>query len=226
MAATDSTTATKTAKAKAARKATGPVERRMLELRDAAATDPAGAQEQTWEWIQQLGRNGEEEQLAELFGLGDIPENLDGQTEGILVRFVAPPVLGPALNQITQIWMPWLGKRFDAASSKGENLLATSAHWPSKLLWPTYAMREAEDGRFAFDFNTAVEAGRIEPSPQVLVIDYAPIEDNPNLIIRQIRDELVQLVPGAHLGRMLFKLPGNRGYANLAYFALRQPNLA
>jgi hypothetical protein len=55
----------------------------------------------------------------------------------------------------------------------------------------------------------------------VLVIDYAPVTENPDLIIRQIRDELVQLLPSTYLGRILFKLPGDR-LSNIGYFALKQ----
>lgn len=48
---------------------------------------------------------------------------------------------------------------------------------------------------------------------------------NPNFLIRQIRDELVELVPGTHLGRILFRLPGplTDRFTNIGYFALRQP---
>ncbi|MEA2182307.1 MAG: cholesterol oxidase [Solirubrobacteraceae bacterium] len=40
-----------------------------------------------------------------------------------------------------------------------------------------------------------------------------------------IRDELVELVPNTHLGRILFRLPALRGerFTNVGYFALRQP---
>jgi hypothetical protein len=39
-------------------------------------------------------------------------------------------------------------------------------------------------------------------------------------VIRQIRDELVEIVPGANLGKMLVKLP-RRPYFNALYFALK-----
>ena len=56
---------------------------------------------------------------------------------------------------------------------------------------------------------------------RVLKIDYEPVTTNPRLVIRQIRDELVELVPDTYLGRILFKVRGGR-YANIGYFALRQ----
>jgi len=221
---------TKTANSSTPKKATrkpaapkGPVETRLAELRKQAKTDPKGAQDATWAWIKKLGAGGKDAELEQLFGKGKVPAPIDGQTEGILVRFVSPPVVGPVLNRITSAWMPWVGKQFSSEDSKGENTLTNSAVLPSKLLWPLYKMRKAAGTHTAFDFETKVEPGRIKPAPKVLVIDYAPIEENPDLLIRQIRDELVELVPNTHLGRMLFKLPGRRGYANLAYFALKQP---
>jgi hypothetical protein len=93
--------------------------------------------------------------------------------------------------------MPWLGKKFYPEEKRGENTLTDSARWPSKLLWPLYSTGDSPLGRTAFDFTTYVEAGKLDPSVDVLVIDYASVRTNPRLLIRQIRDELVQIVPGA-----------------------------
>jgi hypothetical protein len=83
-------------------------------------------------------------------------------------------------------------------------------------------MRADEGGKAAFDFLTRIERGMVEPAVDVLVIDYEPVSSNPKMLIRQIRDELVELVPDTYLGRILFKLGENR-YSNIGYFALRQP---
>jgi hypothetical protein len=82
--------------------------------------------------------------------------------------------------------------------------------------------RPGGGGRLAFDFETRIERGASEPAVDVLVIDYAPVERNPRLVIRSIRDELVQVVPGAHLGRILWRHADGR-YTNIGYFALRTP---
>jgi hypothetical protein len=55
----------------------------------------------------------------------------------------------------------------------------------------------------------------------VLVIDYESVETNPRLLIRQIRDELVQIVPGANLGKMLVNVPRQRELICACYFALK-----
>ena len=54
-------------------------------------------------------------------------------------------------------------------------------------------------------------------------IDYHDVESNPRLLIRSIRDELVELVPGAYLGKMLWRHDAER-HTLLAYFALREPS--
>ena len=52
------------------------------------------------------------------------------------------------------------------------------------------------------------------------MIDYAPVESNPDHLIRSIRDELVEIVPGANLGKIMHR-NGDGGYRNWGFFALR-----
>ena len=53
-----------------------------------------------------------------------------------------------------------------------------------------------------------------------MVIDYSDVKENPYVIIRSIRDELVEVVPGTYLGKILFRLPRDR-YEMIGFFALR-----
>ena len=225
-AASRSTASTRANGAKAATRATPrqapgtPVQKRLARLRDLAKTNPARAQSETWAWIKELGKSRDADGLQELFSLGTAPKGLNGPTDGILVTTFINPLVDLPVRLLTGGWMPWMGKSFDAANNKGTNRLTGSARWPAKLLWPLYKTREAPDGRLAFDFETAVEKGRVEPDVKVLKIDYEPVSTNPRIVIRQIRDELVELVPDTYLGRILFKVRG--GYSNIGYFALRQ----
>jgi hypothetical protein len=205
--------------------AASPVAARLAELRDQAATDPAGAQVTTWAWIKELGARKAADELAELYKLGDPPRGLDGPTEGIFLTALIQGTVDRALTTITGAWMPWLGKAFDAEANRGYNRLAPSARWPAKLLWPFYGTTEEPGARAAFDFETAIEPGKADPDVQVLKIDYGPVESNPRLIIRSIRDELVQLVPDTYLGKSLWRSEddGEERYSCLGYFALRQP---
>ena len=205
-----------------------PIVRRVEALRTLANSDQESARDLCWALFKELGSRAPAHAdaavaLDELFHLGTPPERIDGQTEGILVAFVWRRPVNVALRAITGAWMPWLGKRFDAAGASGDNVLLTSARWPSKLLWPLYRTRAAEGGRAAFDFETAVEPSKDDPSMRALKIDYHDVAENPRLLIRSIRDELVEIVPGAYLGKMLWRHDAER-HTLLAYFALREPS--
>jgi hypothetical protein len=126
---------------------------------------------------------------------------------------------------LTGAWMPWLGKRFDATAQTGDNLLAASARVPVETLWRGYRVQPAGDGEYAaFRFRTYVDAGRVDADRQTLKIDYDS-DDNPALLIRDILDELVQLVPGAYLGKVLLRRRGRRGtrWRLIGYFGLTRP---
>jgi hypothetical protein len=185
------------------------------------------ATEEAWSWIthlqQQLqgNRPGAEDATAALFAAGEPSRGIDGQTDGMLVGWVAPRPFTRVLRPITRVWLPWQGKHFVAAEDRGTNLLTRSARLPAKLPWPLYRTRPAENGRWAFEFETRVEPDALGGAQDVLVIDYKPVKDNPRLIIRSVRDELVWVAGGAHIGRVLLRMP-NGSHHNTAYFALRE----
>ncbi|MDX6643089.1 MAG: hypothetical protein QOD76_1051 [Solirubrobacteraceae bacterium] len=223
--------ATRTAGTKDGTAATAktPVERRAGDLRELAVADPVAARSEAWRWFEDAGRRAGSDrkaadaELNELFRLGKPASGLDGPMDGILVMTTISGVVDPAARLITRLWMPWQGKSFHADADRGENRLVGSARWPAKLLWPRYSMRGASEGLLAFDFETYVEAGKVDPDREVLVIDYAPVDDNPGLVIKSIRDELVEIVPGAYLGKILYRTGEDR-HRNLGYFALRTPS--
>ncbi len=193
-----------------------------------AATQPADAAEAAWSRVlelQELGRSDRTQAdalLNELFRAGSPARGLDGPTDGILVLTTTTKLTDAAFKALTSVWMPWEGKRFDAEASTGDNRMTDDATVVSKVLWPLYSMKDSPAGKIAFDFTTYVEAGEEDPDIEVMVIDYADIKENPRLLIRSIRDELVELVPGAYLGKVLYRLP-TKSYAKLGYFALRTP---
>jgi hypothetical protein len=193
---------------------------RVSDLRNREAADEA------WQWIVDLKEKAKsdgaaaEAELNAIFKLGTPPTNLDGPTDGILVMTTTNPALDAAVRLVTNLWMPWQGKRFDSESRSGDNRMVSSARLPSKLLWPLYKMKDAVDGKLAFDFKTYNDAGKCDPDVQVMVIDYSDVGENPRLVIRSIRDELVEVVPGAYLGKVLFRLPQDR-YEMIGFFALR-----
>jgi hypothetical protein len=204
------------------------IESRVAELREQAASTPLEARDAAWKWFHQLGdqvgrdRDSGTAALNELFALGTAAAGIDGRTEGILV---APLITGPLdslLGRLPRAWLPWLGKRFDEQANRGDNVLRQGARWPAKLLWPLYATRPFGNDRTAFDFETRVEPSEDDPSTEVLVIDYVVVDSNPSFLIKRIRDELVEIVPGANLGKILWR-HGDGSYALIGFFALRSP---
>jgi hypothetical protein len=193
---------------------------RLEDIRALAATEPGHARDAAWLWIRELGESRSSSELGRLFALGKTPPQLDGPTDGILVMLQIAPGLDQALGVISSIQMPWLGKRFDAKAGRGDNRMSGSSRLIAKLLWPRYGMKPTAEGNAAFDFVTRVEPGKEDPETEVLVIDYDPVEDNPDHLIRKIRDELVEVVPGAYLGKVLHRGSGD-SYRNLGFFALR-----
>lgn len=200
------------------------VGQRVAGLRQRAGADPSGAATDTWAWFTDLAAAGSksEAELNELFRTGSPPTDLDGPTEGILVTTTTNKVLDPAVAAATKLWMPWQGKRFDASSGTGDNRITSSGRIASKLLWPLYSMKDAAEGKLAFDFHTYVDDGKDDPDRRVMVIDYKDVEKNPTLVIRSVRDELVEIVPGAYLGKILYRLSSG-SHELIGFFALRTP---
>lgn len=203
------------------------VERRLSELREVAARSPELARDETWAWFRELSeeagrdRTGSARTLNELFRAGVPPKGLDGRTEGILVAPLLASPVDRALRSIAGLWMPWAGKRFHSAESRGDNVLRASARWPAKLLWPLYRTKDIGGDRAAFEFETRVEPGKDDPDIDVLVIDHSVVESNPRLAIKSIRDELVEIVPGANLGKILYRRGDD--HSLIGFFALRSP---
>ena len=204
-----------------------PVAERVARLSTLAESSPAAAREEAWAWIAELSRRARRDrgdalaELALLFRAGRPATGIDGPTEGALVTFTLQPAFDTAIAALTTAWLPWAGKRFEAAAGSGDNLLLRSARIPAKLLWPRYTTRDAGRHLAAFDFETRVEPGALDTDREVLVIDYAPVAANPALVIKSIRDELVEVVPGANLGKMLWRHGDGERHSLLAYFALR-----
>ena len=199
-----------------------PVAKRVEELRAMAKTKKGAdeARDQAWAWFKELGGRRDRAALDEIFALGKAPRGLDGQTDGILVVPLIQGVLDRGMGLLSKAYLPWKGKRFDAANNRGDNLLTGLARYPAKLIWPRYQTKPAPGGRAAFDFETRIEPGKHDPDTKVLVIDYEPVAGNPDHLIRSIRDELVEVAGGAHLGKILYRT-GEDSYRNLGFFALR-----
>jgi hypothetical protein len=203
------------------------VERYLALVQGAAESQPGMAKRLAWNQIRLAGvrarahRSEAHESLNRMFRLGVPPDPpIDGPTKGILVTPVMPRLAEIPFRGLSEAWMPWMGKRFDPSTQSGDNLLRPSARMPSRILWPSYRPADAGDGQLAaFKFRTYASPGTLDTDRQTMKIDYDS-EENPGFLIRDILDELVQIVPGAYLGKVLVRRKRGASWRLLGYFAL------
>ncbi|MBW3594227.1 MAG: hypothetical protein KY391_01510 [Actinobacteria bacterium] len=159
-------------------------------------------------------------ELGDMFRTGRTPDPLpNGMFRGHLVTASISGLLDPFALRIARMWMPWLGKSFDANEMRGVNVLKPAARGAMRILWPNYAPeRELADRIEAFPFRTRVAPGELDPGVDVLKIDY-DFDANPHLV-RRILDELVQIDDGLYLGKILFRRQGS--WSAIGYFTLER----
>jgi hypothetical protein len=161
------------------------------------------------------------EQLDALYRTGSVPDPLpDGFLRG---RLLTMSLSGPSdamIRRIAGLWMPWLGKKFDLATSEGVNVLLPSAKAPMKVLWPSYEPEAVFVDRIeAFPFRNRVAPGAADPDLDVYKIDY-DFDANPGFLIRRILDELVEVDDDVYLGKILLRWRGS--FKPIGYFSLER----
>lgn len=159
------------------------------------------------------------DKLGRLFRLGSVPRP-DGRYEGELVALSTGLLSDPFFEWLTRIYLPWLGKTFDAGKATGDNVFHDNA-WSKatgKLGWPGYRVpsNDPKGTVRVFPFKTYVGPGIDDPDVQVLKIDYT---ESPNpLPVRRVVDELVELPGGYFLGKAHMR--GLREFRRVAFFGL------
>jgi hypothetical protein len=187
------------------------------------ATTATGAREQIHRLEDQLdprrARAAVIAELNELFAGGRVPDPVpDGLLRGRALSSTISPFFDAAGRRLAALYMPWLGKRFDAAAGAGINLLAASALKPMKMMWPSYEPTQVYADRVeAFPFTIRVDNGAVDPDARVLKIDYDS-SANPRFIIRRVLDELVEVDTSLYLGKVLYRF-GNRWHP-IGWFTL------
>ncbi len=161
--------------------------------------------------------------LNDLFRRGRTPDPApDGRYRGeILLVDIAPGLTG-IVDSLVGRADPWLGKRFDAAQARGENIIRPAAEPGARLLWPFYRGYERQQTTtLAFPFRTGVAPARRDPGLHVLKLDYN-VEANPRLFLsaRRIVDELVQVDSDLYLGKWYIHWYWGR-WSMIGFFALR-----
>jgi hypothetical protein len=193
-----------------------------LRLKKASAN--AAVERQALLAARRIGRDrtGTLATLNAIFKLGVAPTApLDGRYRGTLLTPTMNPPVDTFGNFLARLWLPWMGKRFTAATSTGDNVFTPSAPRVGRLIWPFYSdYKPYKPGlSTAFLFNTYVGPGVEDPELSVLKLDYDN-DANPSFLIRIVLDELVQVSGDYYLGKAFLKM--KKGYKLAAFFALRR----
>ncbi len=141
--------------------------------------------------------------LNNFFRAGKPPSTpLMGPLTGSLLLVDLAPGLNQLIEAITNAWLPWKGKHFDARTQTGDNIFTRDSLFLLRLNYPFYrGIIEMDALTYrAFQFKTYLAPGLLDPDRTVFKIDYDS-PDNPAWTIRRVLDELVEINPGVYLGK-------------------------
>jgi hypothetical protein len=199
--------------------------RRLGALRNLASDDQRAAHDRAWEWL--LSRSATE--LVVVFERGASPAALpDGDTDGVVVAFTVHPRVDGLLGRAFTGTLPWQGKRFRAQTRTGVVLFQRRARWTLRVIMHRHRSRTVDGKTAAMEFRVGFEPSVAEQNRSpLLALDY-DVAVNPRLL-RGLREEVVEVVPGVFLGRMMlspWRFPWRRiakgRWLAVGYFVLRQ----
>ena len=163
-------------------------------------------------------------QLNKLFRSGTVPKpSLNGRYQGELIALDIAPGLTQFFEWTSSMWMPWLGKTFDASRQSGDNIFTRDSYALARFFNPFYRgfVTEGSKTYRCFTFRTYTAPRLTDPDRTVLKIDY-DLKENPAGTIRRILDELVQVDSNLYLGKAHAHW-WTGGWQTVAYFMLRSP---
>lgn len=161
--------------------------------------------------------------LNNFFRAGKPPTSpLMGPLAGSLLLLDLAPGLNQLVELITNNWLPWKGKLFDARAQTGDNIFTRDSRFLLRLNYPFYRGLVEMDALTyrAFQFKTYLAPGLMDPDCTVFKIDYDS-PDNPPWTIRRVLDELVEIRSGVYLGKANVHWWWG-GWQTVAYFLLER----
>ncbi|MBE9006140.1 hypothetical protein IQ259_14030 [Fortiea sp. LEGE XX443] len=159
--------------------------------------------------------------LDNIYRRGIVPNQLlNGRYWGEFLASNFHPVLDNLLDIITKIWLPWEGKKFDAQNNTGDNIFTNDGLLLGRLIWPFYNgyVVDSRGRSLAFKFQSSLGRCLLEPDIEVLRLNF-DLPGNPQFLIRDLVDQLVQIDDDFYLGKAVLKHPEG-GWFCAAYFTL------
>lgn len=159
--------------------------------------------------------------LDNIYRRGILPPPLNGRYWGEFLTSNFNPVVDSWLDAITEIWLPWQGKKFNANTNTGDNIFTNDGLLLAQLIWPLYNsyVPDTRGRSLAFSFQSSVGQCLLEPDIEVLRLNF-DLPVNPQFLIRDLVDQLVQIDDDFYLGKAILKHPEG-GWFCAAYFTLK-----
>lgn len=198
---------------------------KLARLRELASKDPVSAQEQAWQWLCGFKTLDTHHDLGWLFAQGTAPKSPLGDCQGEVLGLYGALWLD-GVDRLVRVGrmlggIGWTGKTFDPKSGTGYNRLTATSRIPMFFAMPGYRFEKVRGELIGFHFDHKIDNSPISPEQKVRSISYAnPNYKNP-MVLPDTRDELVEIVPDAYLGRALYS--DGKKWRVVGYFALRQP---
>lgn len=198
---------------------------RLDKLRELSEQDLVRAQDAAWRWFGEFRSLDKNDCLAWLFSQGSAPKSPEGDCQGMVLGLYGALWLG-LVDRAVRLGrllggIGWTGKTFDLKTGTGYNRLTTSSRLPMFLAMPTYRFDWVGNEIIGFHFDHKIGPSPLPPGQKVRAIVYARPEYKNPLVLPATRDEIVEIVPGSYLGRIL--LHKSNRWLLVGYFALRQP---
>lgn len=200
---------------------------RVARLRALADTDLQAAQDATLGWFARLTADFDrpeiKAEIEELFALGTPPHPV-GPSRGHVIGWGDWAGIDPAGRAVFTVIKAvctrvdsskfWLGKKYNP---DGNSTNQFTARFGGIFRFAFPGLLSKTGGLYeGLDMVTYVEGAYSSPGTNALILDFSPIESNPKLG-RNIRDEVVQIVPGVHLARKTWH-NGKGGYPLIAHW--------
>lgn len=202
---------------------------KLAALRELAKTNSHAAAKEAWKWLEGFPKETQPPRLAALFAEGTPPseESVEGDCEGMVIGLFGRTWLR-GLDGLARLGRllggpGWAGKTFQMNTLTGYNRLTRGAYIPFMLAVPNYRLQRRRDEWLGLYFDVAYEPSSLDRERTVLAIRYEhPRHRNPELL-RRTRDELVELIPGICLGRVILTSGvGRSDHELVGHFALRR----
>jgi hypothetical protein len=210
--------------------ARGALHDRVRSIRLRGLTDPIGARDEMWSWLNETSGRAPQERsralddLEHLWRAGEAwVADIDGHNVIGTPTMAIHPLADRTLAALIALWTPWHGKHWSAAERRGATTFSPAFRWAAAPIMPKYRFRRVGtrhvNGYFC---PMPVQASVLDANHEVLVLDYASEPGQP-WPMSLVHDEVTAVVPGAFLARIFLHVRrhGATRFMPIGYFPIK-----